>query len=193
MIYTPKIEKAIRKASMLHKKQTRKGFERLPYVTHLFSVFIILIEYTKDEDVLIAGLLHDTLEDTDYTEDELERDFGSRVKEIVLGVTEQKTKDGEKLDWADRKREYIQGLEIGPEESLYVSAADKIHNFSSIINGYKNSTEEFKKDFKSEDRIHFYGGVVEAIVKRLGEDHELSRHLQEVFLTYKTFLEKVYT
>lgn len=192
MIHTPKIEKAIHKASILHRKQVRKGEDALPYITHLFSVFVILAKYTKDEDVLIAGLLHDTLEDTPYTADELEKDFGPRVRSIVQGVSEQKTKDGKTIDWEDRKRGYIQGLETGPEESLYVSAADKIHNFQSTLDAYQNNKERYKKDFVSKDRVLFYGSVVEVIVRRLGNDNELAVRLQEVFDTYKTFLESVY-
>ncbi len=193
MKYTPKIEKAIQKASSLHQNQVRKGGNKLPYITHLFSVFVILSEYTQDEDILIAGLLHDTLEDTPYTADELEKDFGSRIREIVEGVSEQKTKNGEKIDWVDRKKEYIIGLKAGTEDSLLVSAADKIHNFNSALDAYSDNIEAFKKDFASEDRILFYSTIVDVITERLGKDHLLVVKLQEAFNNYKTFLEKVYT
>lgn len=192
MIHTPKIELAIHKASLLHKDQIRKGADELPYITHLFSVFVILTKYTKDEDTLISGLLHDTLEDTHYTEEELEKDFGTRVKDIVLGVTEQKTKDGKIIEWEERKRGYVRGLETASEESLYVSAADKIHNFQSSIDSYQDNKEAYKKDFVSKDRAMFYGSVVEVIVSRLGKDHELAVQLQEMFDKYKDFLKKVY-
>ncbi len=192
MIHTPQIEKAIRKVSLLHRKQVRKGGDELPYITHLFSVFIILAKYTKDEDVLIAGLLHDTLEDTPYTGDDLEKDFGPRVRNIVEGVTEKKTRLGKDIDWVERKKGYIEGLKKGPEESLYVSAADKIHNFNTILDQYENNTEGFKRDFEPQDRTRFYGAVVDTLIGRLGKDHALSRHLQEVFNNYKTFLERVY-
>jgi len=193
MIHTPKLERAIHRASLLHRKQVRKGEDELPYITHLFSVFIILAKYTNDEDILISGLLHDTLEDTPYTAEELEKDFGPRIRSIVEGVSEQKTKDGIAIDWEDRKRGYVQVLETGPEESLYVSAADKIHNFQSTIDAYQNNKERYKKDFVSKDRILFYGSVVEVIVRRLGKEHQLALRLQEVFDKYKAFLESVYT
>lgn len=170
----------------------RKGEDELPYITHLFSVFVILTKYTKDEDVLISGLLHDTLEDTPYTAEELERDFGPRVRSIVEGVSEQKTKDGIVIEWEDRKRGYVQGLETGPEESLYVSAADKIHNFQSTLDSYKDNKEGYKKDFVSKDRVLFYGSVVEVIARRLGDNHPLSVRLQEMFNSYKDFLKSVY-
>lgn len=193
MLYTPKIEKAIQTAALLHKDQVRKGGPHYPYITHLFSVAIILSEYTTNEDIIIAGMLHDTLEDTDYTPEKLEKDFGSRVLSIVNGVTEQKTRNGVKIAWEERKREYVRRLESAPEESLYVSAADKIHNFDSTLDIYKNNEKEFKKDFVLQDRIRFYGAVVDIITKRLGDKHSLVVRLQEVFNDYKVFLEKVYS
>ena len=193
MIHTPKIERAIHKAAVLHRHQIRKGKDELPYITHLFSVFVILAEYTEDEDILIAGLLHDTLEDTPYTADELERDFGKKVRDIVLGVTEQKTENGVKIDWVERKKRYLRGLENAPEEALYVSAADKIHNFNSILESYSDKKDAFKSDFEPQDRVRFSGAVVEVIVRRLGKDHLLALRLQEVFNDYKIFLEKMYT
>lgn len=192
MIYTPKIEKAIQAASLLHKDQVRKGKQRYPYTTHLFSVMMILSEYTDDEDVLVAGLLHDSLEDTAYTADELEQDFGSRVRNIVEGVTEDQLRDDKKIDWATRKKEYALGLEDALEGSLYVSAVDKIHNFTSILDVYKNDFEEFKKDFESADRIHLHEAIVEVIERRLGKEHPLVERLQKVFAEYKSFLESVY-
>lgn len=191
MIYTPKIEEAIQTAAILHKNQVRKGSEGYPYITHPFSVAVILSEYTNDEDIIIAGLLHDTLEDTDYTADELEKSFGLRVQSIVLGVTEQKSKDGVKIDWVKRKRKYILGLENCREESLYVSAADKIHNFNSILNSYSGDEEAFKKNFEPQDRIRFYGAIVEIITKRLGKSSAIVKRLQEVFDNYKAFLERI--
>ena len=61
MIYNAQIERAIKKAATLHRAQNRKGEDDLPYVTHLFSVAVILSQYTSDEDVIVAGLLHDTI------------------------------------------------------------------------------------------------------------------------------------
>ena len=192
MIHTPNIERAIHKVAILHRDQVRKGKNKLPYTTHLFSVTAILSEYTTDENILIAGLLHDSIEDTPYTAAELEKDFSTQVLDIVLGITTQKIKDGKKISWIESKREYIRGLEVCPEGSLYVAAADKIHNFSSVLDEYKDDGEAFKKDFSSEDRIRFYEAIVEVIEKRLGAEHALVQKLKETFSRYKTFLVDVY-
>lgn len=192
MTHTPKIEKAIHKASLLHRKQVRKGEDELPYITHLFSVFIILAKYTHDEDVLIAGLLHDTLEDTRYTGDELEGDFGCQIRKIVEGVTEPKYQDGVLMKWEDRKQAYITGLKHGLKESLIVSAADKIHNFQSVIDTYTDKAYEFKRDFKSADRLKFYTHVVDTITEGLGKGEPIVEELNAVFNQYRIFLKKVY-
>ena len=86
-MYSYRIEQAIRAASVLHKNQLRKGSMPFPYITHLVATAFTLMDYTDDEDVIIAALLHDTLEDTDYTIDELQEDFGGKVRELVEAVT----------------------------------------------------------------------------------------------------------
>ena len=67
MAYSYRIEQAIKAASVLHREQVRKGSVPFPYITHLFAVAMIASDYTDDEDVIVAALLHDTIEDTDYS------------------------------------------------------------------------------------------------------------------------------
>ena len=81
MKFTPIITKAINTAATLHDGQERKG-DGLPYIVHPFSVALILMEYSQDEDVIVAGLLHDTIEDTGYTREQMEEDFGERVWQV---------------------------------------------------------------------------------------------------------------
>ena len=87
-IFTGRIEQAIALALRAHEGQVRKGDGQLPYVVHPVTVALILSRYTGDEDTIIAGLLHDTLEDTLVTKEEVERGFGERVRDMVLDVTE---------------------------------------------------------------------------------------------------------
>ena len=87
-MYSYRIEQALRAATILHKDQVRKGSVPIPYVSHLFAVAMIASDYTDDEDVIIACLLHDTLEDTDYTAQDLEEDFGGAIRELVEAVSE---------------------------------------------------------------------------------------------------------
>jgi len=98
-MYSYKIEQAIKAAALLHQEQLRKGPVALPFVTHPFSVMIILRDYTDNENVLVSALLHDTVEDTDYTFEEMEGDFGSEVTKIVRALTEPVYDGEEKLPW----------------------------------------------------------------------------------------------
>jgi (p)ppGpp synthase/HD superfamily hydrolase len=109
MKYTDQIEKAIKVASRAHKEQLRKGTD-MPYISHPFSVMAILSEFTEDEDVLIAGLLHDILEDADaheYGVAYLQKEFGNRTTEIIQEVSEKKdntmNNEREKDTWKSRK------------------------------------------------------------------------------------------
>jgi len=192
MQYSPAIEKAIQKAAILHEGQRRKGSQEPPYVTHLFAVAAILSGHTDDEEVIIAGLLHDTLEDTDYTKEELQFEFGERVAAIVAGVTIPTPEDGEKSTWVGSRERYIENLKNAPKESLLVSGADKIHNFLSVLDSFTENPEEFRKNFHGsiQDRIAAYTEIVETITVGLPE-HTLSKELHEVFKEYRQFLEEI--
>ena len=94
MEITPKIQKAINMASQLHIGQTRKGGPDLPFIVHPFSVAWILANYTDNEDIIVAGLLHDVLEDVrGYKFDNLKNDFGEKIAKIVKEVSEDKDPD----------------------------------------------------------------------------------------------------
>ena len=138
MKITPKIEKAVKTASHYHRGQVRKGGASLPYVSHLFSVAALLSEYVgEEEEVIIAGLLHDTLEDTIYDRGALERDFGSRVLAIVEEVTETKEDSaGQKISWKKRKEEALGKARTASAEGLVVKTADHTHNLENIIDDY---------------------------------------------------------
>ena len=190
MTWTPNIENAILKASILHDGQTRKGTIAYPYISHLCSVLVILSEYTDDEEVLIAGILHDTVEDSDYTLDHMEVEFGKRVRDIVEGVT-MPYNDGVKRTWKERRELYLQSLKDAPKESSIVAAADKIHNFTTAIGLFTNNPDSFKKNFGGsiEERIATYQEIVDVITERI--DGPLRDKLIEVFNNYKNFLNNV--
>ena len=109
-MYTYRIEQALRAITILHKDQVRKGSMPIPYVSHLFAVAMIAVDYINDEDILIAALLHDTLEDTDYMPDELEKDFGGKVREIVEALTEPQNTDKKEYSWKEAKEKYAKQL-----------------------------------------------------------------------------------
>ncbi|MEZ4104552.1 MAG: HD domain-containing protein [Candidatus Paceibacterota bacterium] len=190
-MYSYRIEQAVRAASVLHKDQLRKGSMPFPYITHLIATAFTLLDYTDDEDVVIAALLHDTLEDTDYTIDELQEDFGGRVREIVEAVTEPKYKGEHKLNWREKKDTYVKQLKHAPQEALLVAAADKIHNFRTIVEDYTDDYNRYVQDFGNnfEDRLEVYQDISDVINNRLHSP--IKDEFNHVFEQFKNFLQDI--
>src|SRR3989344_1220957 len=133
MNHTPQIKKAGQFAARKHHGHFRAESEPLPYVTHLFSVALLVAEDGAEDDVVSAALLHDTLEDTDTTQDELAATFNDRVAELVEHVSERKTQDGVKVDWKEAKAAYLAHLKDAPDDALLIAIADKIDNIESKL------------------------------------------------------------
>ncbi len=187
-MYSYRIEQAIRAAAVLHRDQNRKGSMPFPYVTHLVSVAFILLDYTDDEDIIVAALLHDTIEDTDYTLDELEEDFGGKVRELVETLSEPKQVGERRLSWSDRKREYAKQLKKGPKEAVMIAAADKAHNFRTTVEEYYEDHARFLQDFGKnlDERLEMYQTIANVINNRL--DGPLLNEFNHVFESYKEFI-----
>ncbi len=184
-MYTYRIEQAIKAATILHKNQLRKGSIPLPYVSHLFAVTMIVSDYTDDEDTIVAALLHDTLEDTDYTEDELRSDFGNLVADAILTISEP-TEPG--LSWRDGKVAYVKQLKKATKLALLVAAADKIHNMRSVVEEYFEDHSRFMADFgkQLDDRIEMYQNISNVLNNRL--DNAILGEFNHVFEEYKNFV-----
>ncbi len=188
-MYSYRIEQAIRAAAVLHKDQLRKGSMPFPYITHLVATAFTLLDYSDDEDVLIAALLHDTLEDTDYTIDELEEDFGGRVRELVEAVSEPRSTAEQRLSWVDKKAAYTKQLKKAPKEAVLIAAVDKMHNFRTMVEDYVDAPERFIQDFGSnfDERIEVYQAIANIINSRL--EGPVLAEFNHVFEEYKNFLE----
>ncbi len=118
---------ALSYAAQLHARQIRKRTER-PYIGHLLGVASIVIEYGGDEEMAIAALLHDAVEDQGGLPRlrEIRKKFGKRVAHIVDGCTDAYTEP--KAPWLDRKHDYITRVTGENHEVRLVSAADKLSN-----------------------------------------------------------------
>ena len=138
--YSDRINHAFAFAAKHHDRQVRKG-TRLPYLTHPANVAVILTRYARDEQTIVAGILHDVIEDCvrdGYTRDMLEQrigdKFGPEVLDIVLAVTHRQVdEEGIELSSEERKDDYLARLAAASESARWVCAADKIHNGSSIV------------------------------------------------------------
>jgi (p)ppGpp synthase/HD superfamily hydrolase len=187
-MYSYRIEQALRAATILHKDQVRKGSVPIPYVSHLCAVALIVSDYTDDEDTVVAALLHDTLEDSDYSAEELEEDFGGVIREIVESLTEPKDDAFRNLSWKEQKQHYAKQLRKAPEKALLIAAADKIHNMRGMVEEYFEDHPRFLADFKGslEDRLLMYQDISNAINRGLKND--IIHEFNHVFEEYKNFL-----
>ena len=196
MFLTERIEQAIVRATVLHQAQKRK-VSGVPYIVHPYSVAFLLAHYVEDEDVIIAGLLHDTLEDIpEYTEEMLRAEFGERVCAIVKEVTEDFTQ-AEKEDhsirgnnWRARKEKYLSNLANDSEEALLVATADKIHNMRSALDEYRihgdGVWEKFKRN--AENLIWFYTEAGKVITEHL--KHPLADEMNRLLNEFQTIAPK---
>jgi (p)ppGpp synthase/HD superfamily hydrolase len=131
-LFSPLLEQALRFAEVQHAGQTRRG-SGVPYTTHLSAVALILARLDFDEQTLTAALLHDVVEDTSATLEEVAAHFGDEVAKIVRHCSEAKLdSQGTKRPWIDRKRDHIAAIPAAPISARAVILADKLHNLITI-------------------------------------------------------------
>ena len=121
------IFKAIEFAAKAHHGQYRRG-TKMPYIVHPLGVARILIENGCSEEVVAAGVLHDTVEDTPVSLEDIRKTFGEKVARIVECVSEQDKSD----TWENRKQRTIECVKSAPLDILLVECADKLDNIRSI-------------------------------------------------------------
>ena len=121
--------KALAFAAHKHRDQRRKDVESSPYINHPIALANILCNegYVTDTSVICAALLHDTVEDTDTTAEELQREFGGEIRAIVMDVTDDKT-----LEKAERKQRQIEYAAHISDQAKLVKLADKISNLRDV-------------------------------------------------------------
>jgi (p)ppGpp synthase/HD superfamily hydrolase len=146
--YSDRINHAFAFAAKHHDRQVRKG-TRLPYLTHPANVAVILTRYDQDEQTIVAGILHDVIEDCvrdGYTRDMLEQrigdKFGPAVLDTVLAVTQRQVdEEGIELSSEERRDDYLARLAGASDSARWVCAADKIHNGASIVADLKRTLD----------------------------------------------------
>jgi (p)ppGpp synthase/HD superfamily hydrolase len=131
-VFTTRLQEALRFAANGHRGEVRKS-SGIPYLEHVMAVAWILDRAGFVDDVVIAGLLHDLVEDTSLTVAEIEERFGKAVADLVGHCSEIKTDSrGVKRPWIDRKRDHLAALATAPLDARAVVLADKLHNLMSI-------------------------------------------------------------
>ncbi|HUY05453.1 MAG TPA: HD domain-containing protein [Candidatus Paceibacterota bacterium] len=178
MNHTPQIKKAIQFAARKHHGQFRIASAEdgpLPYITHLFSVALLVAEGGASDDVITAALLHDTLEDTETNREEIVEAFNEHVALLVEAVSEDK-----ELPWKERKETYLASMEHVSDEALLIAIADKVDNVESRIEEYAEQGQAFLNHWRQpvSDYLWFYGEALRIAQARL-PGHPLTKRYAE--------------
>ena len=154
-----KLTKAIAFAAEHHAGQLCKGTQ-IPYITHPMETMCILSAMKADTDLLIAGLLHDTIEDTETTREEIAALFGEDVASLVDAHSEDKSKT-----WEERKTTAIEELKEAPQRLKMLIMAGKVSNLRCLYRDYCAVGEELWKRFNApaEKQAWYYGGIQDAL------------------------------
>jgi len=175
----PRFLRAFRFAAEKHAKQTRKA-STIPYIAHLMGVASLVLEAGGDEDLAIAALLHDVVEDCGGMPmlKEVRRRFGNRVAKVVDGCTDADTDP--KPPWRARKEKYIARLKREDADTRLISAADKLNNVRSILSDYRAIGESVWSRFNGgrEGTLWYYRTLLDVFLRhqpnRITRDLELA-------------------
>jgi myo-inositol-1(or 4)-monophosphatase len=155
------LDKAIVFAVNAHHNTERRG-KGFPYIVHPLEAVEIVATITPDQELLAAAALHDTIEDTDVTVEDLRREFGDRIAALVHAESDQFTEGvSEEDSWHDRKQAAIDRLRNAPHEAKIVAMGDKLSNMRAIARDYAVKGDELWKIFhaknKSDHEWHYRG------------------------------------
>lgn len=181
----PLSKRALAVAAAAHQGQQRKGSGR-PYIVHPVGVAQLLVEAGCEDEIVAAGLLHDTLEDTHLNLEDLHRLFGGVVAATVAGCTE----PDKSVPWEQRKRHTLRTLETAPQEVHMVTCADKLDNMLSLAEDERMQGEALWGRFSRgrDDQAWYY----RSIVKRLSMGSQCSEPCAELLHELQAAVESLF-
>ena len=178
-------------AAEAHVGQLRKG-TKVPYIVHPMEAAAICATMTDDEEVLAAAVLHDTIEDTSTTKEDLEDRFGRRVTELVLAQSENKREEqAASATWKVRKEESLEHMRLTDDlqaKMLYLS--DKLANIRSLYRDLERDGDNFWNKFNQNDPLEqawYYRSVAKLLETDLADTfawQEFERTVHAVFDRY---------
>lgn len=171
-------EKAKAFAIDAHMGQVRKSEPDKPMIMHPLAVGMLLEEFDYDDAVVAAGYLHDVVEDTKYTIDDIEREFGKEVAALVQGASE----PDKSLSWEERKAYTIEETKLLPLRNKLVICADKINNLEDLLLKFqKSGTRDFSAFKRGEkEQKWYYEGVYTSLIYGEDENLPIFKRLKEV-------------
>lgn len=141
---SPLVRAALERAHTAHAGQVRNGSGGMPYVEHPVTVAALLDQHGYGEEVLAAALLHDAIEDSDATLNELRDLFGDRVAGMVGALT-----DDEAIEsYRERKAEHRERVAAAPSDAHAIYGADKLTNATTLRDAYAKEGDAVRDEFK---------------------------------------------
>lgn len=174
------LKNAIRFAINAHHKQKRKGTD-FPYIEHPIHVGMLLQQIGASEEIVVAGILHDTLEDTEVTEADILVEFGERVLYLVKWTSE----PDKSLPWKERKSHTLVHLATAERYVQLIALCDKYANLIDMATDLKQEGTDFWMRFNAglEAQRWYYESLVESLegLSDLGLYHDFCQLVAEVF------------
>ena len=187
------ITKAFEFASKAHGKQKRR-INKAPYIIHPMDVAIILMKNHAPDEVVIAGLLHDTVEDTKTTIEDIEKNFGKEVSRLVKNVTEPAKLKKKKIFpktqeiWEEKKTHTINFIKTADKKTKMLSCADKLSNIRSMIEDEKTIKKKIWNNFHApEEKQKWY---YESMLKSFASGENIKD--EDMYKQFKKAVKKVY-
>lgn len=184
---TELLDRAIIFAVKAHAGTERRG-KGFPYIIHPMEAMEIVATMTTDQEVLAAAALHDTVEDTDVTIEELRLEFGDRIASLVAQESEERPEGmSDEESWHDRKQTAIDRLAKAPHDAKIVALGDKLSNIRTIARDYAEIGDALWKRFHAQDpKDHewHYRGLADSL-----------RELQDTaaFQEFESLINKVFS
>lgn len=180
------LDRAIRFATEAHANSRRKG-KQYPYIVHPLEAMTIVATITNDQELMAAAVLHDTVEDTDTTVEQLRELFGNRVAQLVKEESDD-IEPGENKDatWHKRKSLALERLGKSSHDSKIVALGDKLSNMRTTARDYARMGDEVWNIFRVKERAAhewYFRGLGEALseLSDTAAYQEFMRHVSEVF------------
>ena len=178
------LNQATQFAAIAHDGDYRKKRPELPYISHPAMVAMLLLKLGLDEEIVAAAILHDTVEDTAVTIEDIKNKFGKTIAELVGGCTEDKTKT-----WQERKQHQLDAIKTAPYGVLMIKLADKLHNITAMVQdkqelGEQTMFEGFNAG--AEKQKWYYQGLVKSFETR----SEINS--SDMFKLFKSRVKEIY-
>ena len=177
------LNRAILYATEKHWGMLRKG-SHTPYILHPLEAAAIVAGITDDEEVMSAAVLHDTVEDTGTSIEEIKKIFGTRIATLVADESEDKREDQKAEDtWKVRKQETIDHLSHASRDAKIIALGDKLSNMRAMKRDYTRIGDELWKRFNQKDPAEhgwYYRSIGKALESELGDTPEWQEYMRLV-------------